>query len=122
MTDWENDPYYTSELEPGWSLHPQDKDLRPPVSRVTQRIDGGWQKPLEMETRDSRPALETKDAVPRPRVGPDSLNLELRSQRGEKSSPAVGPPANRTEVVRQQPFHQRVRLEDLERLGIDVEL
>ena len=46
-----------------------------------------------------------------------ALPFYTRERRGAAFVPEEGPPANRSEKKR-QPFHQRVRRDDLKRLGI----
>jgi len=90
---WEDDPYWTTDLSPGWTIRNDGEfvvDRRPPVSRIIQKIEGNYRKPLEVSARTKRPLPPPSDVQPRP---------------------------GRT-VFSTQPYHQRVRIHWREFLGV----
>lgn len=91
-----------------------------PTARTKAKLEGTFGAGQPFEQREAKPAYESVDVE---YEGPQSraeekpeLRFMQREARGEAASPEQGAPANRTEQE-PQPFHQRVRRGDAERLG-----
>lgn len=96
------------------------RDEREPSSRVDQQKDV---LPV-IETRLSRPFVSEDvdlDGSQARRLEHEELAFAARERRGEAFVSKPSQPANRSEQ-KPLPFHQRVRMYDLERLGIELDV